>query len=89
MSIRNLEISVPLYNYFKRGNAPTQGTFNLTGERSYGLGDEWKPFTATVEIDWNVIAEHYCKGGEQTLGFRALVITVNSQLYDPKEVPLD
>jgi hypothetical protein len=79
MSIRDLRITFP--------PNPDQQTdiVRLTGERT--TGEDWQPFTATVIIDWERLAEYYAQGGRKIFGNAA--ITVDSRLYNPKEAQTD
>lgn len=79
MTIRDLQISFP-------PSADQQvDVVKLTGERFDR--EKWQSFSATVTIDWSEIAEYLAKGGRKVLANKA--ITVDSRIFEPKEVQND
>ncbi len=75
MSIRELQVS-DMDKY----------TFRLSGDR-LTENDTWEPFTATVTIDWERLAEFFCTGGRKKFGHSS--INVDCRIYKPKEITLD
>jgi len=61
-------------------------TFRLSGDR-LTENDTWEPFTATVTIDWERLAEFFCTGGRKKFGHSS--INVDCRIYKPKEITLD